>query len=221
MADFGFTELAAAIAATSAADAGAAAVGATAAEGLAGFGAAPLAGAAASGFALPSLSTIGTVAGLGGTLLQAKAGMDNAAYQEALQKSEATALQQKSNDDAAAAERAQITQQRQTDLVLSRARALAADSGTTATSPDVLNTEGRIAQQGQYNAQTALFQGQSRSRADLYQGDIDLFNAKRISDAAPLTAAGTILSGLSSFASNRSMLRAYQKTGTLPMFGAA
>lgn len=195
MADFGITEGLALLSATGAA------------EGAAGVGAAAE-GAAALGSSLPSLGTIGSVVGVGGTLLQAKAGLDQADYQAAVARSEAAALKQKTNEDAAAAERSQITQNRKTDLVQSRLRALAADSGTDATSPDILTTEGRIAQQGQYNALSSLYEGQARARSDTYQSDIDLFKANRIETAAPLTAAGTILSGIGSFADRRALLKA-------------
>lgn len=195
MADFGITE-------------GLALLGATgAAEGAAGVGAAAE-GAAALGSSLPSLGTIGSIVGVGGTLLQAKAGLDNADYQAAVARSEAAALKQKANEDAAAAERAQITQGKKTELVQSRLRALAADSGTDATSPDILTADGRIAQQGQYNALSSLYEGQARARSDNFQADIDLFKANRIETAAPLTAAGTILSGIGSFADRRALLKA-------------
>lgn len=163
--------------------------------------------AAATGGGL-SLSTLGQAAGVGGTLLQAKAGMDNADYQAAVARAEAAALKQKANEDAAAAERVQITRNRQTDLALSRARAVGAASGTQATSPDIVNTEGQIAQQGGYNALSALYEGRARARSDEYQANIDLFKAQRIDAGAFPTFAGTLLSGLGSFA-DRKLQRNY------------
>jgi hypothetical protein len=172
------------------------------------------AGIAAGASSGISLGTLGTVASVGGTLLQAKAGLDNADYQAAVARSEAAALKQKANEDAAAAQRAAITQNKKTELVQSRLRALAANSGTDATSPDILTTEGRIAEQGQYNALSSLYEGQSRARSDTYQADIDLFKANRIETAAPLTAAGTILSGIGSFADRRALLKAGARNPT-------
>lgn len=213
MADFGITELLAGSALFG--GEAAAGLGATAAaEGAAGVGAAAAGTAAAGGSWLPSLGTIGSVVGVGGTLLSAKAGLDNADYQAAVARSEAAALKQKANEDAAAAQRAAITQDKKTELVQSRLRALAADSGTDATSLDILATSGRIAEQGQYNALSSLYEGQSRARSDTYQADIDLFKAKRVEDAAPLTAAGTILSGIGSFADRRALLKAGARNPT-------
>ena len=201
-----------------AAGAGEAAVGATAADaavaaGLggaatdigaaAGLGATYGGAATASSLSLPSLSTVGTVASGAGTLLSVKSGLDNAAYQSDLAKAEAQALRNKGNEDAAAAQRAQITKLRQTDLVLSRARALAAASGTAATSPTEVDLESDISGQGAFNAASELYAGLSRARSDTYQADIDLFKAQRISDAAPYAAFGTALSGLSNIVDKR------------------
>lgn len=168
---------------------------------------------------LPSLSTIGTVAGVGGTLLSAKGGLDNASYQAAVQRAEAAALAQKANQDAAAGEQQQIARARTTELALSRAQALGAASGTDATSPDILTTEGRIAQQGSYNSASALYDGLAKARTDTYQGDIDLFNANRTQAGAPLAATGTILQGLSGFVDKRSRLKYFTAGGGDNFFG--
>lgn len=151
-----------------------------------------------------TLAVAGTVASIGGTLISAKSGMDNAAYQSSMARAEAAALKQKANEEAAAAQRVAGTRERQTELVLSRARALAADSGTDATSPDILSNEGQISSQGDYNALSALYEGQSRARTSNNQAEIDLFRSKRIDAAAPLAAGGTLLSGLSGLAKDRS-----------------
>ena len=223
--DFGIGELLG-LGAAGAAEAGAGAAAAAVPAGLEGFTAAEASAllgestAAAAGGGL-SLSSLGPIASVGGTLLSAKSAIDNANYQKSVANVEAQALKQKANEDAAAAERRQITQQRQTDLALSRARALSAASGGTASDPGEVNLEGRIAQEGDYNALSSLYEGLAASRADRYQADIDLFKGRTAQQAAPMAAFGTILSGLSSFATNRAMLRAYAKTGSLPYGGGA
>lgn len=153
--------------------------------------------------------TIALVSAVAGTGLSAKAGLDNAEYQSAVARSTAVAEQQKANEDAASSQRTAITADRQSRLLQSRVRALAADSGTDATSPDILSTEGRIAEQGRYNALSALYEGQTRARSDNFQADIDLFKSNRISAGAPLAAAGTILSGLGTFADRKLRRNAY------------
>lgn len=202
----------AATAATAAAGAGTAAVAAPVAAGLgtAAAAAAPIAAATAApaivggaGLSvLPSLSTIGTVASIGGTALGALGQMQQADYAANVAKVEAQALRQKANDEAAAGQRAAITNLRQAELVSSRARALGAASGTLATDPTQVDIEEDIEKQGRYNALSSLYEGLAASRATRFQSDIDLFKARRIRSAAPMAAFGTILSGVSGLASN-------------------
>lgn len=169
----------------------------------------PAAAVAAAPAAAASTGILGTGIGFGeilsagGMLLSMKSGMDQAAYQEAVAKAEAEALKQRSNEEAAAGQRAAETKRRQAALVGSRARALAASSGTLATDPTEIDAESDIAGQGEYNALAALYEGMAASRASQFQADIDLFKARRIRSAAPWSAAGTLFSGLSSIASKR------------------
>lgn len=179
-------------------------------------GAADAAVAGAGASLLPSLSTIGTVASLGGTAIQAGAQARNADYQQKVAQAESDALAAKANEDAAAGQRTAITQSRRTDLVLSRARALSAASGAGATDPTELTTEGGIAQQGDYNALSSLYEGQNRARNDTYQGSIDLFKGQQAEAALPYQIGGTLLSGLSSFATNKAQLRYYARVGGMP-----
>lgn len=168
----------------------------------AGLPAAAVTGAGIFGTGI-GLSDIGAAASVGGTLLQAGAQSDEAAYEKALAKNQALALQQKANEDAAAAERQQGQQLRRMGLVLSRQRALAASSGTDANSPDVVTNELRTVGQGEYNALSSLYEGLSAARSDQYQAGIDLFKARRIGQALPYAVGGTLLSGVSNFATNR------------------
>lgn len=230
--DFGIGETIAAISAAAAAAVPEEAATAAVTSGLAGAetfggaaaGLAEVGGTAAPAAAswLPTLGEVGAVAGLGGTVLSAKAQADNAAYQSAVARSEAAALAQKANEDAAAGERGETTQLRRTQLAESRAQAVGAASGTEATSPDILTTEGQIAGQGTFNALSALYEGQTRSRSDDYQGAIDLFKADQYDRAAPLAVGGTVLTGLSSFIDKRARLKYYTTSGDNPLsFGLA
>lgn len=195
---------------------GAAGIGAAeAGAGAAGFGS-TIASTAASTGILGSgigLGDIGAVTSVGGTLLSAKAQMDQADYAKKVAALEAQGLRDKANQDAAAGEQAQIQQNRKTELVLSRARSLAASSGTSANSGDVVNTEAQIAGQGNYNALTALYEGQAAARSDNQQADIALFRGQQAGAALPYQVGGTLLSGISNFATNRARLRYYSLGG--------
>lgn len=193
---------------------------ATAAETAGAFGSwSALAEAGTAASALPSLSTIGTVASVGGTLLQVGAQQQEAAYQQAVAKNQALALKQKANEDAAAAERQQIAQERKMGLVLSRQRAVAASSGTDALSPDIVGNELRTVQQGEYNALSSLYEGLSASRSDQYQADIDLFKARQIGRSLPYAIGGTLLSGISNYADRSARLRYFSSSGGSGFFG--
>lgn len=156
---------------------------------------------------------IGAVASVAGTGLSAISSINQASYQSAVARNEALQAQQKANEDAAIGERAAITEQRKTDLALSRARAVGAAGGTDAASPSQVTLEGQIAQQGGYNAMSALYEGLSKSAADTAQADIDLFKAKQASAAAPLNALALLTEGLGKTASvalnRRSLLNLY------------
>lgn len=196
-----------------AAAAGTAAAGTSAALGTAvGLGY----GGAAAASALPSLATVGTAASVLGTGLSVKSGLDQAAYGESVAKAQAEQLRQKANEDAAAGQRAAETQLRRRDLVLSRARALGAASGTLATDPTQVDIEGDIAQQGDYNALSALYEGMARARSNEYQAEIDLFRGRRIGAAAGPAAFGQALTGVGGLVDRR-MRRNY----LLDYYGAA
>lgn len=213
--DFGIGEALVASALVGGAEAagGAAAIGATELAATGGlYAASEAAGAGILGSGI-GLSEIGAVTSIGGTLLSAKAQADQADYAEKVAALEAQGLRDKANQDAAASEQAQIQQNRKTEIVLSRARALAASGGTSANSGDVLNTESKIAQQGGYNALTALYEGQAAARSDNQQADIALFRGQQAGAALPYQVGGTLLSGISNFATNRARLRYYSLGG--------
>ena len=212
--DFGVSEGLAALTALGA-DAGiggAAAAGATATapvlSGVIGGVTGGAAAAAAGGGLASTLSSAASVAGLAGTGLSAVGQLSNAAATASQEKEAAAEEGNQANQAAAAAERTEITRDRQTQLVLSRTQAEAASSGGGATDPTVLSLEGTTEQQGDYNALSSLYQGQAASRADQLQQQIDLFKAAQTETAAPIAAAGTVLSGVSSFANRFATLKA-------------
>jgi len=153
------------------------------------------------------LAIAGTAASIGGSIIQANAQSDAADTAAASQRATAAELRIRANEEVAAATRVAGTREREATIAQSRVQALAAASGGSATDPTVLTLEQQIAQQGTYNALSALYEGQSRARSDEYQAEIELFKARRTQAAKPIAAAGTILSGVSSFANSRSRSR--------------
>jgi hypothetical protein len=149
------------------------------------------------------LGTLGEIASIAGTGIQAIGQMNQAKAAEEAAKVEAQALKQRANEEAASAQRVAATREQQARLVQSRARALGASSGTLATDVGQEDIEGDIATQGRYNALSALYEGMAAARSSNYQADIELFKGRRARAAMPMAVGGTLLSGLSSFASKR------------------
>lgn len=167
---------------------------------------------------MTALAIGGTVASIGGTAISAMGASQQADYQSALARNQAILDKQKANEDAALAERKQITELRKTDLTLSRARALGAASGTDASSPTQVDIEQDIGQQGTYNALSSLYEGLSAERTANYQSKIDLFKADRIDAAAPLAVGGTLLSGFSNAALNTVRFNRLSKGSLVDLF---
>ncbi len=206
--DFGISEgLAALVGTSDLAAAAAPAVGTLA--GTADLTAAAGGAAAAGGLAssLPSLAMLGQVAGLAGSGISALGQINQANAAASADRASAAALAIRAGQDAAAGEQTQIARERQSQLVLSRAQALAAASGGGATDPSVITGEENLAQQGEYNAQTGLYEGLAQARADTLQQQIDLFNAQQKEAAGPIAAFGTLLSGIGGFYDKRAMLK--------------
>ena len=144
-----------------------------------------------------ALAVASTAATIGGTIMQASAAADQAEYEAAVQRNNAVLQKQRANEQAALSQRDAISQERRTQLLQSRSRALAASSGTLATSPTQVDIESEIDAQGGYNALSSLYDGLAKARASNYQAEIDLFSAKRTQASIPMVVGGTLLSGFS------------------------
>ena len=143
-----------------------------------------LAGAGAAGFG-STLGTIGTILGVGGTIYGGLSAASNAA-------DEAVQMKQKGENEFAASQRKAMEQRRQTELVLSRQRAVAAASGGAVTDPTVKAIMGRTQEAGDYNAMMDMYNG-AVSRADLYKGAEAKSNEGSSSFIGSLFNAGSTL----------------------------
>lgn len=95
----------------------------------------------------------------------------------------------------AASQRTAFSETRRASLVGSRARAVAAASGAGATDPTVVNIEGDIAGQGEYNALSALYEGQEAKRTGDANAALTRFEGKQAKTAAFIGAGSTLLKG--------------------------
>lgn len=121
-------------------------------------------------------------------------------------------VKQKQADDYAAAELSQeagqsvasgiqgmIQDRRKATYIASSAQARTAGSGLATTSPTAINTEALIKGQGEYNARTALYQGEDRGAELNFRGSTLRSEGNAAETAGYLSAAGTAISGGQSF----------------------
>lgn len=95
----------------------------------------------------------------------------------------------------AASQRTAFSETRKAQLVGSRARAVAAASGAGATDPTVVNIEGDIAGQGEYNALSALYEGQEAKRTGDANAALTRFQGQQAKTAGFINAGSTLLKG--------------------------
>lgn len=108
---------------------------------------------------------------------------------------EAQILKKKGDDELAIASREAAKDRRQGNLALSRARAIAANSGAGTGDDTVTNIMAGIEEQRDYNVLTDMYRGQ-RSRADLYaDASIRKREGRDALIGAGLEAGGTLYSG--------------------------
>lgn len=127
------------------------------------------------------------------------------------QAASATAGQLRQNADAAAAssERTAADIATQTQLITSRALAVAAGSGGGASDPTVIDLIARDAQRGAYMQSVALYGGQDRARALNAQADVTEYEGK----AAERTGIEEGVVGLAGGATN--LLKTYARGSSL------
>lgn len=99
----------------------------------------------------------------------------------------------------AAAQRTAITDDRRTALLASRAQAVAAASGGGATDPTVTDIMGRIAGEGAYRSQLALYEGADSARSLLLKGQLAAAEGRQAQRAGYANAFGTVLKGGATF----------------------
>lgn len=153
------------------------------------------------------LGGVGAATSLAGSMQQANAAKEQAATQAAQLRYKADQETRKANEDQAASQRQAITNSKKADTLLSRQQALAASSGAGPSDPTVLNLMGDVAGQGEYNALSALYQGNAQAATLRDQAGIDVWNAGNAIQAGKTASTAALLSGVSGFASNVSKMK--------------
>lgn len=143
-----------------------------------------------------SLSTIATVASIGGSIVSGLGQMQAGRAANASAKFQAAQLEQRAGQERAAAQRQAIEERRKAALAISRGQAVAAASGAGATDPTVMNITGDVAAQGEYNALSALFGGEERARGAQLQATATRMEGKQAKKAGMIGGLGTIAGGV-------------------------
>jgi hypothetical protein len=84
---------------------------------------------------------------------------------------------------------------RNTQLMVSRARAVAAASGGSADDPTVANIMARIAGEGSFRQRTALYGGESQARQMNMQADALRYQGQQAAQAGKINAVSSLLKG--------------------------
>lgn len=139
------------------------------------------------------MQLLGALIGAGGTILQGEAA-------NASGKSEQMQLNQQAGQDRAISQIEATRVRRSARYAQSRALALAAASGAGASDPTVVNLIGGIAGEGEFQALSALYTGEESARGQEFAGKIARKEGSSAKTASYFKAAGTLLSGASSWA---------------------
>jgi hypothetical protein len=136
------------------------------------------------------------VASLGATGLQVMGTLQQGRAQQAALNYEANERERVAAEERAASQRDAITKRGDAERLMSRQVALAASGGAGVVNPSILDIYGETAQTGEYNAQTALYGGESRARGQLSQANAARFKGKAAYKGSLLEAGGQFLSGV-------------------------
>lgn len=114
----------------------------------------------AGSWAAANAGTIGAIASAGGTIYGGVAAKQASDF-------EAKSLKRKGDAEFAAGQREAMRRRKETEIILSRQKAVAASSGAGATDPTVEAIMGKTQQEGDYSAMMDMYNG-AINRADLY-----------------------------------------------------
>lgn len=142
--------------------------------------------------ALPFIMVASTALSAVGQLQQGEAAQASANFA-------ATQQEQQAGQDRASAQRVAIERRRQSRILQSRALAAAGASGAGVSDPTVVNELADIDRVGEFNALTAIFEGEESARGREMSAASSRSSGAAAARAARTQAFGTALSGATSF----------------------
>lgn len=161
-------------------------------------------------FIILGISVLGAAQAKKSSDKQAKSAKEAGKAEQAYASWQASQLRERANNVRASSQRQAIDQRKQAGLAISRAQALAAGSGGGASDPTVTNILGNLAGEGEYNALSSLYEGETEARGLEDQADFTESSgiasasagadtASALRQSGTLTAIGTIGQAAGSF----------------------
>lgn len=127
-----------------------------------------------------------TAIALGGNLLEAAGGFSQGVAIKRAAKASKRYLNQMAKQEFAIAQREAFEEQKQAELLASRALAVAAASGGGASDPTVMNIIGDIHGEGALRAGLELYKGKTRADALQFEGEMLMFEARNQKKASDI-----------------------------------
>jgi hypothetical protein len=150
--------------------------------------------------ALPAIAAVATLASAG---LSAMGAIQQGKAQQAALNFEAKQHERQAAEERAASQREALEKRHEAKIAMSRQVAIAGASGAGVVNPSILDIYSETAQEGEYNAQTALYGGESRARGQLDSAAAARFKGKAAYKGSILEAGGHILGGIGSAAGKK------------------
>lgn len=143
---------------------------------------------------------LSAIVGLIGTAVSAAGTIAAGAAQKGAADFQAEQLEQQGKEERAAAQREAMQARKERDFVLSRQQAGAAASNLGALDETVLDLAGDVTQQGALNEAMIRYGGEERAKGRRAQAVAARLEGKAAQTGSYFGAAGTIMSGIGSFA---------------------
>lgn len=141
------------------------------------------------------IGLIGTAVSAAGTIAAGQAKKDAADFQ-------AEQLERQAAEERAASQREAAQKKKETDLLLSRQRAVASASNLGALDETVLDLAGDVAQEGAFQQGMIRYGGEERAKGRIVQAAASRMEGRAAQTGSYFSAAGTLMGGLGSFASD-------------------
>ncbi len=156
----------------------------------------------ATAAAIGTISAIASVAGTAttivGSVMQARAQKQAGAAAQAAANYEASQLDMSAKEEVAAGQRESIETRRQKDLLLSRARAVAAAGTGSASDVSTVDALADIEREGTYRSSLAMYGGIQRAKGTRAQAEATRRSGQAAATGALMAARGTIIGGIGS-----------------------